>query len=100
MIEDHRKEKHAHQKDERVKYELSQHALIRVRERKIETTWLEQALTQPQRIEPDEDDPGMEHRLAAIAEKDYRVLRVVCDPRARPLKIVTVHFDRSMKGKL
>lgn len=42
----------------------------------------------------------MEHRLAAIAEQGYRVLRVVCDPRATPLKIVTVHFDRSMKGKL
>jgi hypothetical protein len=81
-------------------YELTQHALIRLRERKIETAWLEQAITQPERTEPDEDDPGMEHRLAAIAERGYRVLRVVCDPRATPLKIVTVHFDRSMKGKL
>lgn len=42
----------------------------------------------------------MEHRLAAIAQRDYRVLRVVCDPRQNPLKIVTLHFDRSMKGKL
>jgi len=81
-------------------YELSQHALVRMRERKIETAWLEQAITKPERTEPDEDDPGMEHRLAAIAERGYRVLRVVCDPRATPLKIVTVHFDRSMKGKL
>ncbi len=71
-----------------------------MRERKIEITWLEQALTNPERTEPDEDDPGMEHRLAAIAERDYRVLRVVCDPRIGPLKIVTVHFDRSQKGKL
>jgi len=83
-----------------VKYQLSQHALIRLQERKIETAWLEQALTRPERTEPDEDDPGMEHRLARIAERDYRVLRVVCDPRENPLKIVTVHFDRSMKGKL
>jgi hypothetical protein len=83
-----------------MKYELSEHALIRMRERKIELAWLEQAITRPQRTEPDEDDPGMEHRLAAIAERDYRVLRVLCDPRANPLKIVTMHFDRSMKGKL
>jgi hypothetical protein len=83
-----------------VKYELSEHALIRMRERKIETAWLEQTITRPQRTEPDEDDPGMEHRLAEIAEKGHRVLRVVCDPRANLLKIVTVHFDRSMKGKL
>jgi Domain of unknown function (DUF4258) len=83
-----------------VKYELSEHALIRMRERKIETAWLEQTIACPQQTEPDEDDPGMEHRLAAIAEKGYRVLHVVCDPRANPLKIVTVHFDRSMKEKL
>ena len=83
-----------------MKYQLSKHALIRMRERKIETVWLEQTLTQPQRTEPDEDDPALEHRLAPIAEKDYRVLRVVSDPRANPLNIVTAHFDRSRKGKL
>lgn len=81
-------------------YELTEHALIRMRERQIETAWLERALTNPQKTEPDEEDPGLEHRLASIAEKDYRVLRVVCDPRVVPLKIVTVHFDRSLKGKL
>jgi hypothetical protein len=83
-----------------MKYELSQHALIRMRERKIAMAWLEQAITRPEHTELDGDDPGMEHRLAAITEKEYRVLRVVCDPRKEPLKIVTVHFDRSMKGKL
>ena len=33
----------------------------------------------------------------SLSEK-YRILRVVCDPRAAPLKVVTVHFDRSQKG--
>jgi hypothetical protein len=83
-----------------MKYVLSQHAQTRLAERKIEAAWLEQAITNPQRTEPDPDDPGLEHRLATIAERDYRVLRVVCDPRQTPLKIVTLHFDRSMKGKL
>lgn len=83
-----------------MKYELSHHALVRVQERKIELIWLEQAITQPKRTEPDPDDPALEHRLATIVERDYRVLRVVCDPRTTPLKIVTAHFDRSMKGKL
>lgn len=83
-----------------MKYELSHHALVRLQERKIELIWLEQAITQPERTEPDPDDPALEHRLATIVERDYRVLRVVCDPRTTPLKIVTVHFDRSMKGKL
>jgi hypothetical protein len=83
-----------------MQYELSEHALIRIRERKIEMAWLEQALISPQKTEPDEDDPALEHRLAVIAEKGYRVLRVVCEPRAKPLRVVTVHFDRGMKGKL
>jgi hypothetical protein len=81
-------------------YELSEHARARMRQRKIETAWLEQTIAKPDRTEPDEDDPAMEHRLAAIPEKEYRVLRVVCDPRVTPLKIVTVHFDRGMKGRL
>ncbi len=55
--------------------------MTRLRERKIETPWLEQAITNPERIEADPDQPGLEHRLATIAELDYRVLRVVCDPR-------------------
>ena len=83
-----------------MKYELSKHAQTRVGQRKIKVAWLEQVIANPQRTEPDLDDPGIEHRLAAIAERDYRVLRVLCDPRQDPLKIVTLHFDRSMKGKL
>jgi len=83
-----------------VKYELTEHAVVRIEERRIEFRWLEQAITLPEKTEPDPDNPALEHRLAAIAERDYRVLRVVCDPQATPLKVVTVHFDRSMKGKL
>jgi hypothetical protein len=83
-----------------VRYELSHHAFVRLQERKIELAWVEQAIIKPKRTEPDPDDPALEHRLAAIPERDYRVLRVVCDPRVTPLKILTVHFDRSMKGKL
>jgi hypothetical protein len=62
-----------------VKYQLSQHALIRLQERKIEIAWLEQTISQPERTEPDEIDSFIEHRLAKIAERDNRVLRVVCD---------------------
>jgi hypothetical protein len=69
-------------------------------ERKIEPAWLEQTIASPQLTEPDAQDPAIEHRLAAIAARGYRVLRVVCDPRTKPVKILTVHFDRSMKGKL
>jgi hypothetical protein len=50
--------------------------MVRLQERKIDFTWLEQAITQPERTEPDPDEPALEHRLAAIAERGYRVLRV------------------------
>lgn len=83
-----------------MKYALSQHAQARLAQRKIEVAWLEQAITNPQRPEPDPDDPGMEHRLAVIVERAHRVWRVVCDLRQNPLRIVTVHFDRSLKGQL
>jgi hypothetical protein len=83
-----------------MQYALSRHAQVRLAERKIALAWLERVLVSPQRTEPDPDEPALEHRLAAIPECGGRVLRVVCDPRQNPLKIVTVHFDRSMKGKL
>jgi hypothetical protein len=42
----------------------------------------------------------LEHRLGVIDEFGARVLRVVVNPSAVPLRIVTVYFDRRMKGKL
>ena len=50
--------------------------MVRLQERKIDFTWLEQAITQPEKTEPDPDEPALEHRLAAIAQRGYRVLRV------------------------
>ncbi len=83
-----------------MRYQLTHHALVRMRERKIEAARVEQALASPQLTEQDAEDPATEHCLAAIAGWGYRVLRVVCDPRTNPVKILTVHFDRSMKGRL
>ncbi len=83
-----------------MKYELSQHAAIRLSERKIRMEWVERALFAPNLVETDADDPALEHRLVVIEEADYRVMRVVCHPGASPLKVVTLPFDRSMKGKL
>jgi len=58
-----------------MKYELSEHAATPMRERKIETAWLEEVITNPQRKEVDPDDPALEHRLAAIGT------RLSCAPR-------------------
>ena len=83
-----------------MRYQLSQHAAMRMAERKLPLEWIERALFAPALTEPDADDPALEHRLVAIEEAGYRVLRVICHPGATPWKVVTLHFDRSMKGKL
>jgi len=82
-------------------YELTKHAQSRLDERNdISLEWVERTLLNPQRVESDERDPKLIHALASIPEYDNRVLRVVYNPTENPWKIVTVHFDRRMKGKL
>ena len=54
----------------------------------------------PARRIPDREDKAFEHRLGVIEEFDRRVLRVVVNQNAVPVRIVTVYFDRTMKGKL
>ena len=54
----------------------------------------------PARRIPDREDKAFEHRLGVIEEFDRRVLRVVFNQNAVPVRIVTVYFDRTMKGKL
>lgn len=81
-------------------YELSRHAERRMRERDIRQEWLELAFQRPVLIKRDEIDPSVEHRLVAIEEVGGRVLRVVCDPKVSPIRVITVHMDRSPKGKL
>lgn len=61
-------------------------------ERKLPPPWIERALFAPALVEPDTDDPELEHRLVAIEEAGYRVLRVVCHPGTTPLKVVPLPF--------
>ena len=83
-----------------MKYQLSQHATDSVAEREIPIEWIERVLTSPTRRMPDRRDAALEHLLGAIEEFDERVLRVVVNPTAVPVRVVTVYFDRTMKGKL
>lgn len=81
-------------------YQLTQHAKDAIAKRSIPTAWLERVLASPQRIEVDGTDPSLEHRLAVIEEHGQRVLRVVVNVRTAPERVVTLFFDRNMKGKL
>jgi hypothetical protein len=82
-----------------MKLHFTQHALKRMAKRQLRQEWIEQVIASPSRIEPDEQDPDLEHRLASMPELANRVLRVIVS-KAEPKRVVTVHLDRKMKGKI
>ncbi|MGA8658644.1 MAG: DUF4258 domain-containing protein [Chthoniobacterales bacterium] len=71
-----------------------------IAERNIRLPWLEQVLESPELVEPDRDDPELTHYVARIKEHGNRALRVVFNKSVNPVRIVTVYFDRGMKGRL
>lgn len=83
-----------------MEYELSNHAAKRMQERKIEERWVELTLVEPDRDEQDPIDPQARHALKRIAEMDNRVLRVVYNETTSPKRIISVYFDRGMRGKI
>ncbi|MEW6236416.1 MAG: DUF4258 domain-containing protein [Candidatus Omnitrophota bacterium] len=83
-----------------MKYTLTKHAEKVLKEREIPLEYVERALNDPEWIEPDRDDPELEHRLRRMPEYGNRALRVVLNRNAEPANIVTVYYDRKMRGKL
>lgn len=84
-----------------MKYELTEHARESLRTRSaIRMEWLERALAQPQKVEPDTLDPELEHRLLRIDEYGGRVLRVIVNKVRNPVRVITIYFDRGMRNRL
>jgi len=83
-----------------LKYELTQHARDVLEERQIDPAWMEQALSNPELIEPSANEPELENRFAKIPLFGNRVLRVVVNTTVVPQRVVSVYFDRRMKGRL
>lgn len=81
-------------------YTLSKHAEDVIRERGIDPGWISITLEKPALVLPGRDDPDTEHALRAIPEYGSRVLRVIYNRTREPVHVVTVFFDRTMKGKL
>ena len=81
-------------------YQLTDHAIKRISERQIQLEWVVRVLQNPQKTEPDAEDPQLRHALGTIAEYGDRVLRVIYNETINPWRIVSVHFDRKLKGKL
>ena len=83
-----------------VVYEFTQHARDVLAAREIPVEWVERAVFAPELTEEDERDPELLHSLVRIPENAGRVLRVVLKRTVEPVLIVTVYFDRAMRGKL
>lgn len=85
---------------ENFSYELTVHAQEQIAKREIPLEWVERVLTNPTLTEAHKSDSELSHANGAIAENGDRVLRVVYNHTTTPWRVVTVHFDRKMKGKL
>lgn len=83
-----------------VNFELTEHAKLRISDRQISLNWIEMTLSAPQKVELDSKDPDLRHALLTITDYDNRVLRVIYNVKVIPNKVVSVYFDRKMRGKL
>ena len=77
----------------------TEHARQRMAKRQLQSEWVERTVNNPARIERDAVDSSLEHRLGIVPELANRVPRVIVS-KADPRRVITVHLDRKMKGKL
>ncbi|MBE9158181.1 DUF4258 domain-containing protein [Nodosilinea sp. LEGE 06152] len=86
--------------NDKIPYSLSRHAELRLAERKIEWAWVTLTLAEPALTEPHPGDPTCQCAYRAIPEADGRILKVVYNRATNPWHIVTIHFDRRIRGRL
>jgi hypothetical protein len=70
------------------------------RGREIAMEWIQRTLDAPELSMPDPNDSSVERRFRRIPEFGRRVLRVAVNMTVEPKRVVSVFFDRTMKGKL
>ena len=79
---------------------FTRHALDALAERMIPVEWAERTVTAPELRTHDPADPEVERFFRRIPERDDRVLRVAVNTRVVPWRVVSVFFDRNMRGEL
>jgi hypothetical protein len=84
----------------RVTFQFTEHAQRALAEREISIEWVERTLETPELIVPDPSDPTVERCFRRIPECGGRALRVAVNRTVEPQRVVSVFFDRKMKGKL
>ena len=80
--------------------EYTKHAAHAMAERAIPNDWVETAVAEPSLRTTDPNDPEVERFFRRIPEHGDRVLRVAVNTRVTPWRVVSVFFDRSMRGVL
>ena len=80
--------------------EYTRHALHVMAERMIPAEWVELAVSDPTARSLDPNDPEVERFFRPISEQSDRVLRVAVNTRTVPWRVVSVFFDRAMKGRI
>lgn len=80
--------------------DYTRHAARAMEERSITRAWVESTVAEPDLRTADPNDPEVERFFRRISEFGDRVLRVVVNTHVAPWRVVSVFFDRSMRGKL
>ena len=78
----------------------TEHALNVMAEREVSLDWVRQAIAAPDLRAPNPNDPDSDLFFRRMPEQGDRVLRVVVNTNAAPWRVVTVYFDRGMRGRL
>ena len=85
---------------EEIRLKFTQHATHAMAERGIPIKWVKQAVAHPALRTADPNDSEIERFFRKMPEQDGRVLRVAVNTHVSPWRVVSVFFDRAMRGKL
>ena len=80
--------------------EYTRHATHAMEERMISRDWVEIAVAEPALRTSDPNDPEVERFFRRMPEHGGRVLRVAVNTRVAPWRVVSVFFDRGMRGEV
>ena len=80
--------------------DFTRHAVHVMEERMIPKGWVQKVVTEPALRIADPNDAEVERFFRRIPEHGDRVLRVAVNTRVAPWRVVSVFFDRSMRGEL
>ena len=78
-----------------ITFELSNHALVVMRERQIEMHYVSECIDGPDLVDHNAD--GTVYYCRRLVECDGRWLRVIVNPGKTPLLVITAFFDRRLR---